>query len=542
MKMASETRSERNGVPRRQITRRELIRGSAGAVGLLPALGGLATRQARARETVKPPNILFVMVDEMRWDVMGCAGHPVVQTPNLDRLAKDGVRFANTYTASPVCMPSRRSTFTSRYSHIHGVVQNGLPTSDGEVDLPWILKHYGYDTAISGKLHYLPLEFDYGFDKFWSYGNEGPGKLERYPQYLKRKHGSAGVHPFVPGSCPFPNDPLGNGVGKFPYPKEDFMSFWIADRAIDYLRSRKDSNKPWFLFTSFKIPHSPYRTPEPYYSMYSPDSFPVPPILDYARKMRADAFRKKLRFGVRHWIDNEEILRALTAQYYGHVTNVDDNLGRLFGELRKLGLEDNTIVVFASDHGNMLGEKGWFFKDLMYDGSARIPLIMKVPPNSPHAGGFRGGRVVNDVIGNVDIMPTLMELAGVPIPESGIQGHSFAGLAEERDHHWKNRCFSVLYNSMVRTPEFKLIRNTRAVGKGNTPRDTPPYELYDMRSDPREERNLAQDPKHKNTLRDLVEEEDQWFHTRPGPIRVPGMPTPDYAFLSPEERAKYSGK
>ncbi len=118
-------------------------------------------------ELAKPPNILFVMVDEMRWDAVSSEHHPVVSTPNLDRLAKQGVRFSNAYTVAPVCSPARSCVFTGRYADVHGVTHNEMPSNPGEIFLPSILKHYGYHTAIAGKLHYMPKRYDFGFDQFW---------------------------------------------------------------------------------------------------------------------------------------------------------------------------------------------------------------------------------------------------------------------------------------------------------------------------------------------------------------------------------------
>src|SRR5215218_7425821 len=138
---------------------------------------GIVAATARAAEPRRPPNILLIMTDEMRWDVMGCAGNPIVKTPNLDALAAGATRYATAYCVAPICMPSRRSLFTGRYAHVHGVTDNGargLP-NDGEVDLPTILKHDGYATAIAGKLHFAPRERAWSFDAFWSFTNEGPG-------------------------------------------------------------------------------------------------------------------------------------------------------------------------------------------------------------------------------------------------------------------------------------------------------------------------------------------------------------------------------
>jgi arylsulfatase A-like enzyme len=159
------------------ISRREMILGAS----------GLAAAQAADRPR---PNILWLMADEYRADAMHCAGHPMVKTPNLDRIAREGVRFATTYTVSPVCSPSRASAFSGRYAHVHGVVNNQVPAHNGEIFLPSILKHYGYHTAISGKLHFVPRRFDFGFDQFWSFSAEGPTPEIGYQAFLQKKYGS----------------------------------------------------------------------------------------------------------------------------------------------------------------------------------------------------------------------------------------------------------------------------------------------------------------------------------------------------------------
>lgn len=227
---------------------------SAGTVAAVPVA------DAAAR-----PNILFIMVDEMRWDAMGCAGHPLVQTPNLDRLARQGTRFATAYTCSAVCSPSRYSFFTSRYAHVHGAQQNGVRPRENPLLLPTILKHYGYETAISGKLHFTPARESYDFDYFWSFSGEGPGKQQRWPEYLAEKYSTKGRR-IAPDIRPYPDDPLGGDIGRLPYPKEDYQTFWITDRAIDFLKARQ-KDKPFFLFVSYLDPHSPSHLPEPYWSM-----------------------------------------------------------------------------------------------------------------------------------------------------------------------------------------------------------------------------------------------------------------------------------
>lgn len=491
------------------LTRREFMVAAAGA----PA----ALRAAQRR-----PNILFVMVDEMRWDAMGCEKHPVVRTPTLDKLAAEGVRFSRAYTVSPVCSPARASAFTGRYAHVHGVTMNGVPAHNGEIFLPSILKHYGYHTAIAGKLHYTPARFGYGFDQFWSFSSEGPTPELGYNEYLRKKHGSPAKFPRKPGTCPWPDDPLGRDVGEFLYPKEDFETEWITDRSIEYLRSRKDKQQPWFLFTSYLKPHSPSVEPEPYFSMYDKANFPIPKLPPNAKEARA-AQRDRAK---RHWVDDEKMVRVMSSKYFGAITHVDDQLARLFAELRRLGMEDNTLILFTADHGNMLGEKGRWFKGIQYEGSSHVPLLWKGPKGARE----NGGRVINRVVENTDLLPSILETAGIPIPQ-GVQGRSFLALARGQDPNWKNRAYSQLRGGMVVDGDWKLIDNSLD-GSGEK-------ELYNLAEDPKEERNLARDPRQKERVAELTRLLARWRADRPAPVKIPGMPTPDYAVISEEERQKW---
>ena len=178
------------------------------------------------------------MVDEMRWDVMSCAGHPIVKTPNLDRLAREGTRFATAYTCSAVCSPSRYSFFTSRYAHVHGATdQRRAAQREPQLLLPTILKHYGYETAISGKLHFTPARADYDFDYFWSFSGEGPGKLPRWPEYLEREARPQG-RASARARSPIPTIRWAATSASCPIPRKTTQTFWITDRAVDFLRQR----------------------------------------------------------------------------------------------------------------------------------------------------------------------------------------------------------------------------------------------------------------------------------------------------------------
>jgi arylsulfatase A-like enzyme len=478
------------------ITRRELLFGARAAAAL-----GAARR----------PNILFIMVDEMRWDALGAAGHPIVKTPNLDRLARQGVLFENAYTVAPVCSPARATAFTGRYAHVHGVTTNAVPANPGEVYLPSILRHYGYHTAISGKLHYAPREYAFGFDQFWSFSSEGPAPEKGYNEFLRKKYGSPAKWPIVPGTCPWPDDPLGRDVGVFKHAPDDFETDWITDRALDYLRSRKASPQPWFLFTSYLKPHSPSVEPERYLRMYDPRSIPLPKLPPNAREIRA-AQRDRAR---RHYVDDPEMIRVMSAAYYGAITHVDEHVGKLLDELERLGMAGNTLVLFTADHGNMLGDHGRWFKGIMYEGSSHVPLLWRAPQGASENRGHREPKIVE----NTDLLPSILETAGIPVPER-VQGSSFLKLTRG-DPAWKDRAFAQLATAMVRTPEWKLIDNSQDLSGT--------FELYDMRNDPKEERNLAGEARHRDRVRYFGEQLTAWRNDRPAPVRIAGMETPDYA-------------
>jgi arylsulfatase A-like enzyme len=495
-----------------------------------------ATRFLRAGEpaAASRPNILFIMVDEMRWNALGCAGHRIVRTPNLDRLARQGTRFATAYTCAPICVPSRYSFFTSRYAHVHGSTDNGTPPRPGEVLLPVLLKQYGYQTALSGKLHFLPSQQEYGFDYFWSFSNEGPGKLPSWPQYMDARHGRASARRLVPGSQPFPDDPLGKDLGKLPYPKEDSQTFWITDRAIDFLRQR-DKQKPFFLFVSYLDPHSPSQLCEPYWSMYDAGDMPSPRIPESVRKARPEAVRNDARGGGRHLIDDEAMARALTAAYYAKVTMVDDNVGRLLEQVESMGLSDDTIVVFTADHGNMLGDHGRWFKGVMYEGSSRIPLLIRAPRGGKLAADLNRGRVIEEMVENIDVMPTLMEMIGRPLPSGrGFQGTSVVNLVTGKETAWKTAIFAERGSMMIRTTRHKLIKNqARDLRQGGSE-----YELYDLVRDPGEDVNLIDDPACASIAAELKARLEAWQKDCPTPPVVKGIWTTPAETPATERPAK----
>jgi arylsulfatase A-like enzyme len=253
--------------------------------------------------------------------------------------------------------------------------------------------------------------------------------------------------------------------------------------------------------------------------MFDAATIPLPP------SFKQDPTKPAVSDDNRHEVNDPAIVKAMTAAYYAKVTMVDDNVGRLLAQLRKLGLAENTLIVFTADHGNMVGDLNRWFKGAMYEGSARIPLLMKAPARSRFAATFNRGAVVRQIVENIDVMPTLCEMAGVPLPAQGIQGRSMTALVAGQADGWKNRAFAERNSSMIRTPQFKYINN----GRNNERRGGGKPELYDLTKDPLEMNNLAGDPAYAATAKDLASQLEQWQQNNPAVPVMAGVALPPKA-------------
>jgi arylsulfatase len=222
----------------------------------------------------------------------------------------------------------------------------------------------------------------------------------------------------------------------------------------------------------------------------------------------------------RHEVHDPQIVKAMTAAYYAKVTMVDDNVGRLLDQLRAQGLAENTLIVFTADHGNMLGDLNRWFKGVMYEGSTRIPLLIKAPAHHALATQFNRGSVVPNIVENIDVMPTLCEMVGVPLPTEGVQGRSLTGLVAGKDRARKETAFAERGSSMIRTADYKLIK-TDPKGRQRVGGE---YDLYDLRSDPQETQNLAGQPAHAAIVQQLAARLAAWQKDRPPVPVLAGVP------------------
>lgn len=456
------------------------------------------------------PNVLVIFADQMRADSMGCAGHPLVRTPNLDRIAAEGVRFVNAYTPDPICVPARAAFTTGNYPHVcTGSKNNSGRIRDDQLKIAEVFAARGYGAYASGKLHYVPYSppgaprLLHGFQKvalhesgrvLAQFGPDGstPG-LEDYHDHLKtvgwdgyaRAHGVGNndIHP-----------------APSPLPAEHYCDAWVADQGMRLLdeHAAERPDDPFFLFLSFPKPHAPYDPPRPYDSLYDPRAVPAP----FAAREENGIPRsppKHIEAAGHGWpLWSPQTYRVARAHYYGQITFQDEQIGRVLDYLEERGRLDDTVVVYTADHGDLLGDFGFFAKCCFYRGSVQIPLLIRWPKQ------VRQGLVADQLVGLQDLLPTLASLAGFPLDRK-VDGMDLAPLLRGEDapeREWiVSYCLgpgNQLY--MVADKRWKFCYSE--IGGSE--------ELYDLANDPGEEWNVADRAEHAALLATMRERLRAW--------------------------------
>ena len=447
-------------------TRREFI----GGIGALLGAAGCGSRQGR--ET--PMNVLFLFPDQMRAQAMGCMGNPDVKTPNLDRLAAEGVLFRNHFANSPVCCPARAIILTGKYAHTNGMIANDLRLRESETSVAELFAEAGYRTGFVGKWHL----------------DGGPRQPGWIPPGARRQgfefwaanevsHAHFDTHYFR-------DDPE-------PIPIKSFEASAWTDIGIEFLRHTKQDARPFFLTVQMGPPHDPYIAPDEYMALYDPEGITLRPNFDgdtSDRELEPSPYVKTPG-------------RKEIAAYYAMVTAVDDQVGRILGELDDLGLRDNTIVIVSSDHGDMLGSHGTRLKRKPWEESIRVPGIVRHP-------GAPAGRETDALFSHVDIAPTLLSLCGLPVPPE-MQGASLAPVVLGQAESGPSAAYFQIFGPFIaggvergwrglRTDRFMYARTKDA-----------PWLLYDLEADPYELENLVAAPEAAPTLAELDAELARWM-------------------------------
>lgn len=432
----------------------------------------------------EPPNIVFLLTDDLRADCLGAAGNRIIRTPNVDRMAQDGVLFTNHFCSTSICTSSRASIFTGLHTRCHGVslFEHQLRPADFASSYPALLRAAGYRTGFIGKYGVGPVLPTGSYDYFRGFAGQG--------------------HYFPPSKA-----------------KPTHLTRLMGDQALEFLEGCR-AGTPFCLSISFKAPHVQDEDPRQYLydpaqeDLYRDVKIPVPKTATKEHYQNAPEFIRNSE-GHTRWarlFNTEERFQEMVKGYYRLITGVDIQIGRIRDALAARGLAGNTVLLFSSDNGFFLGERQLSHKFLMYEESIRVPLVVY----DPRLAGRHRGRRRAEMTLNIDLAPTMLELAGVPRPPA-MQGRSLLPLLEGGRPRWRREWYyehvftyggRIPRSDGVRTERWKYIRY----------RDTQPLyeELYDLRSDPLEERNLVREPKFASIAERLRKRRQVWSEALDG--------------------------
>jgi iduronate 2-sulfatase len=462
-------------------------------VGILAVLAAVPASANTARAADKSrPNVLFIISDDLNNSV-GCYDHPLVQTPNIDRLARRGVRFERAYCQFPLCGPSRNSMLTGLYPNSTGILANSQifrQTIPQHQSLSHAFRLSGYFAARIGKLYHYNVPKSVGTN-----GHDDPGswELELNPAGCDRLLEEPDIFSLRPGS-------FGGTLSWYASPRGDLLhtdGMLASDAQWVLERCARDSQRPFFLAVGFYRPHTPYVAPAPYFTGYPRADMPlVQGVAEDQQDLPAAALGSHKK---EHESLTDDLRQQAIQAYFASITFMDAQVGRVLDTLDRLGLADNTIVVFTSDHGYHLGEHGLWQKMSLFEGSARVPLIIAAP------GQGKEGAVAETPVGLVDLYPTLTELCGVDGPDN-LQGQSLAPILADPSLPGRGWALSQVTRGprAKRTAGFTLRTPRWRYTQWDQGRQG--HELYDHDSDPGELTNLADDPALASQVAELAAE------------------------------------
>lgn len=455
---------------------------------LILGIGAIAApsdRSAAGERADERPNIIFIMADDHASHALSAYGSRINRTPNLDRLANEGMLFRNTFCTNSICAPSRAVILTGKYSHLNGVTDNSRAFDGGQLTFPKLLQEAGYETAMIGKWHLKsdPTGFDY-----WN---------------------------ILPGQGAY-HDPVMIEMGKRTK-HSGYVTDIITDLSLNWIKQRS-RDKPFLLMYHHKAPHRRWQPDEKHAHMYDDVEIPRPETFDDDYKTRSAAASTQAMTIERHLtpldlkVKPPEGLQGAALKnwkyqryikdYLRCVASIDDNVGRLLDYLDQSGLSKNTVVIYTSDQGFFLGDHGWYDKRFMYEHALRMPLLVRYPPE------IKPGSVTNAMALNLDFAPTILDLAGVDVPAE-MQGRSLRQVMRgATPSDWRKSMYYNYYEYRggghnvqphygVRTERHKLIHFHYGMDA---------WELYDLKKDPNELRNIYADPQYAGVVRELKKE------------------------------------
>ncbi|QDU90035.1 Choline-sulfatase [Pirellulimonas nuda] len=435
------------------------------------------------------PNVLLVVCDDLNCD-LGCYGHPLVESPNIDRLAAGGVLFERAYCQFPLCGPSRASFMCGLYSDQTLIEANRIrvrQTLPGVQTLPQLFQQHGYQSARVGKLYHYNVPADIG-----TQGHDDPASWDRTFNPIGRdKREESKIFSVVPGQFGAALSWMAQDGAA-----EEQTDGVGATRAVEMLEEYAQSGRPFFLAVGFYRPHTPYVAPKPFFDRYPLDQIRIPSTpAGYRAALPKPAQECMARQKGQRNLADELASQAIRA-YYASITFVDSQVGRVLDALQRTGLADNTIVVFTSDHGYHMGEHGHYQKMTLFENAARVPLVIRLPGGGAVAGSARSP------VELVDLYPTLAEACGLR-PPAFLSGTSLTGvLADPAAQARSDALTKIVLGRRVsgyslRTPRYRYTEWGEAGRDGR--------ELYDHQTDPQELTNLAGDPAHEAAQRGLAD-------------------------------------
>lgn len=429
------------------------------------------------------PNVLLITTDHWPASLLGIAGHPAIQTPTLDQIARSGVRFTNAYSECPVCIPARRTLMTGTPPRVHG--DRTFQTTLRMPELPTMAQTFrdaGYQACAVGKVHVYPQRDRIGFDDIILAEEGRPqwGVTDDYEHFL----GTQGY-----GGRGFDHGMSNNEYSTRPWhlPEECHVTNWTTREMCRMIR-RRDPDRPGFWYLSYVHPHPPLVPLRDYWEMYQDIEPPTPEWGEWAREFESLPFRvKQQRTG---WFCDSEIqIRRGLRAFYALCTHIDHQLRLVIGTLREEGLLDNTVIAFSADHGDMLGQHGLWAKRLYYENSANVPMLVMGTAGDERVGR---DRVDDRLVGWQDIMPTLLDLAGVDVPDSVVGQSMFSSTQRETLYAECNEGETA--TRMLHAGRYKLIY----YAAGNR------SQLFDLENDPQELHDLSEQPEHQATRKELT--------------------------------------
>lgn len=444
------------------------------------------------RKEKQKRNILLIFTDQQRYDTIGALGNPIIKTPTLNRMVERGVSFTRAYTPCPVCVPARHSLMSGHMPHRTGCLDNNI-MPDGYKSIMEILSEHGYQTHGVGKMHFTFKETGdmamWGFESRDTSEEVNGAERDDFKIYLKENgynhvkdpHGVRSEMYYIPQPSQLPD--------------VHHNTTWVADKSIEFLEHR-DKDRPFFLMTSFIKPHPPFESPTPWNKLYRALEMPLPKRPEGREHLLTYWNRYQNRYKYRDQGVDNNLVRTMKAAYYSAISFIDFNVGRIFNYMEDNGLMDNTMIIYISDHGEMLGDYDCFGKRCFLDSSARIPMLMYYP-------GVEDGSVCTRPVSLIDIAPTFLQWANIEQMEC-YEGKSLFDTASGKGNR------DAVYGQF-QEGEYGMYMSVNQKYKYIHSAPDNKDLLFDLIVDPEETKNLAYNPLYESTVKAMKQKTINYF-------------------------------